>query len=125
MTRDSQGRLNSPKEQHYINSQEPDHPCEKCNGDGYYLVPNYQHDVMERIECMDCYAEEHYRWHLSEELTKVLINSSPQKLAKIVAQIVVQGVSNNKNDDITRIEGIIQTKNFNEALVLGDIYSKQ
>lgn len=102
----------------------PNSECEKCDGVGHYLVPNYQHDVMERIECMDCYAEDHYKWHLSEELTKVLINSSPQKLAQIVATLVVNGVDTNPKDDLSRVEVIIQTKNAMEALVLGEFYNK-
>ena len=102
----------------------PNSECEKCDGVGHYLVPNYQHDVMERIECMDCYAEDHYKWHLSEELTKVLINSSPQKLAQIVATLVVNGVDTNPKDDLSRVDVIIQTKNAMEALVLGEFYNK-
>ena len=102
----------------------PNPECEKCNGEGYYVVPNYQHDVMERIECLDCLAEDHFKWHLSEELTKVLINSSPQKLAQIVAELIVNGVSKNIHDDLSRIEVIIQTKNAMEALALGEVYNK-
>ena len=102
----------------------PNSECEKCDGVGHYLVPNYQHDIMERIECMDCYAEDHYKWYLSEELTKVLINSSPQKLAQIVATLVVNGVDTNPKDDLARVEVIIQTKNAMEALVLGEFYNK-
>lgn len=99
--------------------------CEKCNGVGHYEVPNYQHDIMERIECMDCISHEHYKYHLSGELTKVLMNVSPQKLASIVAELVVYGVDKNINDSLARIEVIIQTKNSTEALVLGDVYNKQ
>lgn len=99
--------------------------CEKCNGDGYYLVPNYQHDIMERIECMDCISHAHYKHHLSEELTKVLMNASPQKLAMLVAETIVYGVDKNNNDTLSRVEVIIQTKNTTEALVLGDVYNKE
>ena len=102
----------------------PNPECEKCNGVGHYVVPNYQHDVMERIECLDCLAEDHFKWHLSEELTKVLISSSPQKLAQIVAELIVNGVSKNIHDDLSRIEVIIQTKNAMEALALGEVYNK-
>tara|TARA_R100000734_G_scaffold17346_1_gene13632 strand:+ start:423 stop:740 length:318 start_codon:yes stop_codon:yes gene_type:complete len=98
--------------------------CEKCNGKGHYLVPNYQHDVMERIECMDCYAEEHYKWHLSEELSRVLVNASPQKLSMIISEIIVNGIDRDENNSLARIETIIQTKNINEALVLADIYGR-
>jgi len=101
----------------------PNQDCEKCCGQGYYDIPNYQHDIMERIECMDCYAEDHYKYHLSEELTKVLVGSSPQKLAQIVAGLVVNGVSKNDHDDLSRIEVIIQTKNAIEALALGEVYN--
>ena len=28
--------------------------CERCEGKGFYIVPNYQHEVLERIECEPC-----------------------------------------------------------------------
>tara|TARA_B100000497_G_C7294417_1_gene201261 strand:- start:59 stop:364 length:306 start_codon:yes stop_codon:yes gene_type:complete len=99
--------------------------CEKCNGDMYYLVPNYRLEVMERVECMDCISHEHYKHHLSEELTKVLTKASPQKLALIVAELIVHNIDKNTHDDLSRVETIIQTKNLVEALVLGDVYNKQ
>tara|TARA_R100000353_G_C6443953_1_gene179393 strand:+ start:323 stop:703 length:381 start_codon:yes stop_codon:yes gene_type:complete len=126
MTRDAQGRLNSPKEQHYINSQEPepDYPCEKCQGVGWYKVPNHRLEIMENVECMDCLLNQQFKDHLKEELTRLLVNTSPQKLAQIVAQLVVNSVDRNVNDDIQRIEGIIHTKNVINALALAEAYSQ-
>ena len=54
----------------------------------------------------------------------MLVNTSPQKLAQIVAQLVVNSVDRNENDDIERIEGIIHTKNVINALVLAEAYSQ-
>ncbi len=79
--------MNSPKEQHYINSLEPETPCEKCNGDMYYEVPNYRLEIMERIECMDCLIQEQYKDHLKDELTRIMASVSQQKLAQIVAEL--------------------------------------
>ena len=85
-------------------------PCEKCDGDMYYLVANYRLEVMERIECMDCISHEHYKHHLGEELTKIIVKASPQKLASIVSELIVCGIDNNTHDDLERIETIIQTR---------------
>tara|TARA_A100001201_G_scaffold26186_1_gene29168 strand:- start:8 stop:310 length:303 start_codon:yes stop_codon:yes gene_type:complete len=98
--------------------------CKKCEGKGWYLVPNYRLEIMESIECMDCLSHEHFKDHLKDELSRLLINTSPQKLAQIVAQLVVNSVDRNENDDIQRIEGIIHTKNVLNALTLAEAYSQ-
>ena len=45
--------------------------CNKCEGKLWYLVPNHQHDVMERIECLDCISEMQYRDDVKERLSKL------------------------------------------------------
>ena len=76
------------------------------------------------MECIDCLLESQYQDHLKLELSQLLCNASPQKLAQIVAELVVNSVNRNKNDDLERIEGIIHTKNLMNALALGDAYSR-
>ena len=98
--------------------------CEKCNGKGWYEVPNYRLECIERVECIDCLLESQYQDHLKLELSQLLCNASTQKLAQIVAELVVNSVNRNKNDDLERIEGIIHTKNLMNALALGDAYSR-
>ncbi len=97
--------------------------CERCEGKGFYIVPNYQHEVLERIECEPCMFDEHERWHIAEELSKVLVNASIQKLAQIVAELVVNGHAKT-NKEYSKLYTIIQTKNIQEALVLGDVYNQ-
>ena len=98
--------------------------CEICDGKGWYKVPNHRLEIMENIECMSCLSHQHFKDHLKEELTRLLVNTSPQKLAQIVAQLVVNSVDKNENDDIQRIEGIIHTKNVLNALTLAEAYSQ-
>jgi predicted transcriptional regulator len=98
--------------------------CNKCQGTGWYKVPNHRLEIMENVECMDCLLNQQFKDHLKEELTLLLVNTSPQKLAQIVAQLVVNSVDRNENDDIQRIEGIIHTKNVINALVLAEAYSQ-
>ena len=85
---------------------------------------NHRLEIMENVECMDCLLNQQFKDHLKEELTRLLVNTSPQKLAQIVAQLVVNSVDRNENDDIRRIEGIIHTKNVINALVLAEAYSQ-
>ena len=99
--------------------------CEVCEGKGSYNVPNYHLEVIERIDCMDCLLEDRFKNDLKDRLTRLLINTSKEKLASIVAEMVVNGVDKNALDDISRIEGIIQTKNHSSALARGLAYSNQ
>tara|TARA_B100000886_G_C20307882_1_gene442547 strand:+ start:162 stop:284 length:123 start_codon:yes stop_codon:yes gene_type:complete len=32
--------------------------CQVCNGKGWHLVPNYELEIMESEQCLDCLAEE-------------------------------------------------------------------
>lgn len=98
--------------------------CEKCNGVGHYVLPNYRLEIMENIQCMDCLNHEHFKDHLKDELTRLLSNTSQQKLAQIVAQLVVNSMDRNENHDIQRIENIIHTKDNLNALVLAEAYSQ-
>ena len=54
---------------------------------------------------------------------KVLVNASVQKLAQIVAELVVNGHAKT-NKEYSKLYTIIQTKNIQEALVLGDVYNR-
>ena len=99
--------------------------CKTCEGKGYYIIPNYQHEVLERIQCEACLYEEEFKYRLAESLSMVLNNASPQKLAWIVAELIITGhEKHDSSKDYNKLEMIIQTKNAKEALVLGDIYSK-
>ncbi len=98
--------------------------CEKCEGKLWYVVPNYQHDVLERIECFDCLAHMQYKDHLVEQLSKMIVSASPQRLALLLSEFIVQGADKSAVDDLGRIENIIHTKNINEAFLIGGFYSK-
>lgn len=97
--------------------------CDICNNTGWYEVPNYRLEIMERIECIECLLDAQYKDHLKEELTRLLVDTSLQKLAQIVADLVVNSVAKNPHDDLSRIDGIIQTKNKTNALALATTYS--
>jgi len=99
--------------------------CNKCEGQGWYEVPNYRLEIMERIECMDCLIEEQYKDHLKDELTRLMASVSQQKLSQIVAELIVNCVDENANDSLSRIEVIIQTKNTLNAIQLGSAYANQ
>ena len=98
--------------------------CDKCEGNLYYLVPNYQHDVMERIECWDCISEMQYQDDVKERLTKLLVTASPQRLAQIVSEMVVNSVVKDVNTNLSRFETIITTKNKTEAMILSSMYAE-
>ena len=97
--------------------------CEICEGVGSYAIPNLYLEIMEKIDCMDCLLEEQFKDGLKEDLTRLLTNISKEKLATIVAEIVVNGVDKNPLDELSRLQGIIHTKNQSSALALGIAYS--
>lgn len=97
--------------------------CEICNGVGHYTIPNLYLEIMEKLDCMDCLLEEQFKDGLKEDLTRLLTNTSKEKLASIVAEIVVHGVDKNPLDELSRLQGIIHTKNEYSALALGIAYS--
>jgi hypothetical protein len=99
--------------------------CNKCEGNLYYLVPNYQHDTMERIDCLDCISEMQYADDIKGRLTKLLVTASPQRLAQLVAEVAVNGIIKDSNSNITRYETIIATKNLEQALVMASIYAEE
>jgi DNA gyrase/topoisomerase IV subunit B len=74
---------------------------------------------------MDCLSQEQYKDHLKNDLTRLMASVSQQKLAQIVAELIVNGVDRNPKDDLNRIDVIIQTKNTMNALQLGLAYSNQ
>ena len=98
--------------------------CNICNDTGWYELPNHRLECMERIQCMDCLLQQQYKDTLKEDLTKLFSNASHQKLAQIVAELVINSVDKNEHDDLDRINTIIQTKNMISAIQLGVVYSQ-
>ena len=98
--------------------------CNICENKGWYEIPNHRTECMERIQCMDCLLQEQFKTTLKEDLTKLLSTTSGQKLAQIVAELIVNSVDRNESDDLDRLNGIIQTKSTLSALQLGIAYSQ-
>lgn len=99
--------------------------CETCNGKLYYELPNFNLEIMERIDCMNCLLDKQFKENLMSEVSKVLSGRSVQHLAQIVAQLVVNGVDKNPSDDLSRIEGMIQTKQGLALMALAETYSNE
>lgn len=98
--------------------------CEKCEGKLWYVVPNHQHDILERIECLDCISVLQYNDDVKERITKIIVNASPQKLAQIVSEGVVNGVAKNDKESVEeRFEQLIATKDINTILALATTYA--
>jgi len=82
--------------------------CKECGGRGFTLEADYNHDVMMKVECMSCKAEQAFLDFLEQEVRDVLVNCSIQKLAETVATAIIR--SNEDNTD--RIQMLTQTKNI-------------
>ncbi len=82
--------------------------CEVCDGKGYTLEADYNHDVMMKVECMNCKAEEAFLEFLEVEVRDVLVNCSVQKLAEHMASAIVK----NNTDNTERLQMLVQVKNL-------------
>ena len=63
--------------------------CEECNNEGYFLKPDYQHDVMMRVQCITCLHHEQMKFDLSLKVAKVLINTNQVRMAKLLADTLI------------------------------------
>ena len=97
--------------------------CNICDGKGWYQVANYRLEQMECVECMECLLTEQYKDHMTEQLADLLTKSSKQQLALLVETFTVNQMDKNDNDDIARLEGMIQTKNYLNAIHVAKAYA--
>ena len=97
--------------------------CNICDGKGWYQVANYRLEQMEWVECRECLLTEQYKDHMTEQLADLLTKSSKQQLALLVATFTVNQMDKNDNDDIARLEGMIQTKNYLNAIHVAKAYA--
>ena len=70
--------------------------CEICNGNLYYLVYDKHADNMAKMDCLDCLSVIQYNDDVKERITKLLMNASPQKLAQIVATMLVNATGDDE-----------------------------
>jgi|TARA_R100000030_G_scaffold2255_1_gene1840 hypothetical protein len=94
----------------------PNKECKQCKGKGWYEVLNIGYDIVESAECVDCMVEDMFKQEIEMNLAKMLSNVSKERLATIVASLIVKTVDDNPNDNLSRLENIIHTKNTLEAL---------
>ena len=88
--------------------------CLECQGKGYVIEPDHQHDCMIKRECITCMMDDNYREHLAFELAKLLTGLSNQKLAQTLAGVLVNHSKyiNNPQDYLHTVEGFIAHKNI-------------
>jgi len=96
--------------------------CEICNGNLYYLVYDKHADNMAKMDCLDCLSVIQYNDDVKERITKLLVNASPQKLAQIVATMLVNATEDNEVEN--QFEPLIATKDRTRLLIAGEIISE-
>lgn len=90
--------------------------CEECNNEGYTLKPDYQHDVMMRVQCLDCMAHEVMKVSLSLDMAKVLMNTNPSRMAKLLSDTLIGLIDQADSPDFDRLHALVATKN-KESLI--------
>lgn len=80
--------------------------CE-CDGSGWFLQANYHHEIMEWVQCMPCLLEQKEKEELLAETAKLISQTSPQKLAKILAIFCIENF-----EDQNRLEKLVESKDY-------------
>ena len=96
--------------------------CEKCNGRLSYTVYDHHADAPISVECWDCLSELNYQDNVAENLSRLLRNASPEKLAQLLSSFVVKKVYREREGDLNRIENMIKSKELANALALCSAY---
>jgi len=63
--------------------------CKDCNGLEYIEYFDENHDVNMREPCWSCESEKRYQQDLIREVSKIIVNTSPQRLALMLAENIV------------------------------------
>ena len=88
---------------------------------GYKIVPNYQHDVMERVECMECLVNDKYRFDLASNLRKTLRECSREQLVAVVSDAFADLAFMNQ-DLCADVEDMIQAKRTQDLMALISVW---
>lgn len=96
--------------------------CEKCNGRLNYTIYDRHADAPVSVECWDCLSELNYQDNVAEDLSRLLRNASPEKLAQILASHVVAKVYLERERDLSRLEEITKSKDLVNALTICSAY---
>lgn len=96
--------------------------CAKCNGRLSYTIFDRHADANISVECWDCLSEINYKDNVAENLSRLLRNASPEKLAQLLASYLVEKMYGEREGDLSRIEDMVQSKELNNALALCSAY---
>jgi len=88
---------------------------------GYLLVPNHQHDVMERVECMECLVNEKYRFDLSCRVREMLREGSRERILNIISDAFADVIYMN-TDACADVEDLIQSKRTQDLMAMVAVY---
>lgn len=64
--------------------------CNNCNNTGYTEKFDKNHDMNIREPCWSCENEKRYEQELIREVSKIIVNTSPQRLALMLAETIVK-----------------------------------
>lgn len=92
--------------------------CNECNNEGYSLQPDYQHDVMMRVQCVSCLHHEQMKFELSTSMAKIIVSTNPVRMAKIIADTLIGLIDKVDEPDYERVNALVATKNKESLLSL-------
>lgn len=98
--------------------------CKKCNGRLSYTIYDKHADAPLSVECWDCLSELNIIDNVAENLSHLLRNASPEKLAQLLASHFVHKYYREREGDLNRLEEMIQSKDLVGALSMCSAYAK-
>jgi len=90
--------------------------CNECDNKGYTLEWNASFDGNIKVRCYSCLANEQHKNDVAKRLAKLFMESSPQKNAYYLADILVTASIN--KDELENIESFIESKSKDALYVL-------
>lgn len=96
--------------------------CEKCHGKLHYTIYDKHADAPLSVECWDCLSELNYKDNVAENLSRLLRNASPERLAQLLSSYLVEKMYQEREGDLSRVEDMIQSKELTNALALCSAY---
>ncbi|MAP54044.1 MAG: hypothetical protein CL605_04000 [Altibacter sp.] len=96
--------------------------CKKCNGRLAYTIFDRHADANISVDCWDCLSELNYKDNVSANLSRLLRNASPEKLAQLLSSYFVEKMHLEREGDLSRLENMIESKELNNVLALCSAY---
>lgn len=95
--------------------------CKQCNGAGYTIALNSNHDTYEKVDCIDCLLEERYKAQLFKQFSSFLRTASVERLASALSALIIDVSTEDQQERLVEyVNGKQKPEFFATISILGD-----